>query len=313
PSLTQKITWSEQKRTILLTGVRGEAALMHRDPKKPILEVVPHGKAVLGYELHQSLGLKPGSAFRLMGKRFIVDKCHEARGTVDDITIWINLDEAQAMLNKPGQINSILALECNCFSIDRLGDVRREVAAILPHTKVIEQGSKALARAEARQAAKKAAQQQLEQARATAAKELAAARQARQELRQKREAFAALLAPLVIVLCAVWVAALTFANVRERVNEIGILRALGVRASTVLSVFLLKASAMGLAGAFVGCAVASEVLRQKLFSGYSAVVVLSPVEWLGAICLAPLLACLAAWPPAVLAAQQDPASVLREE
>ena len=53
PSLQQKLVWPEQQRTILLVGVRGEV-LLHSAKQKPILDVVPAGTMVVGYELHQS-------------------------------------------------------------------------------------------------------------------------------------------------------------------------------------------------------------------------------------------------------------------
>ena len=36
PSLQQKINWVEQGRTIILTGIRGEVPIAHKNPKKPI-------------------------------------------------------------------------------------------------------------------------------------------------------------------------------------------------------------------------------------------------------------------------------------
>ena len=70
----------------------------------------------------------------------------------------MNLAECQELLDQKGRINAILALECNCASIDRLGsEIRAEISKILPGTKIIEKGSRALARAEARVKAKSTA------------------------------------------------------------------------------------------------------------------------------------------------------------
>ena len=71
------------------------------------------------------------------------------RGNQDDITLWINLREAQQILGKEGRINAIQALECNCAA-DRLGQIRDDIGRVLPDTQVIEFSSQALARAEAR-------------------------------------------------------------------------------------------------------------------------------------------------------------------
>lgn len=117
PSLTQKITWPEQKRTIVLVGTRGEVPIGERAMKAPLIDPVPPGEAVLGFELQQSLGLQAGDQIRLMGHEFKVAQVHSQRGSADDITIWLNLAEAQELMGKPGLINAILALECNCASV----------------------------------------------------------------------------------------------------------------------------------------------------------------------------------------------------
>src|SRR5262249_53712222 len=100
PSLQQRVLWKERQRTILLVGVRGEAPILHQDPKKPILAAVPPGTMVVGHELHTSLGLRKGEKVKLLGKEFTVHKLQPPRGTRDDITVWINLAEAQQLLGK---------------------------------------------------------------------------------------------------------------------------------------------------------------------------------------------------------------------
>mgnify|MGYP004057233043 CR=1 FL=1 len=158
PSLTRKLKWPEKERTVILIGIRSEVPIAHRDPKKPLIDPVKKGHIVLGHELHKPLGLSEGNTTTFMGREFIVGKCHAERGTKDDITVWMHLDECQELLDEKGRINAIKALECNCATLDRLGEIRREIAGILPGTKVIETESKALARAEARNKAKKLAQ-----------------------------------------------------------------------------------------------------------------------------------------------------------
>ena len=132
-------------------------------------------------------------------------------------------------------------------------------------------------------------------------------------------AFAAWLIPLVIVAAGVWVGLLALGNVRARSTEIGILRALGVRSRQVLSVFLGKAALLGVVGAVLGYACG--FISGAAWSQWEGVPVsvenlgslFDPVLLVGVLVLAPLLSCLASWIPALLAARQDPAVVLREE
>jgi putative ABC transport system permease protein len=135
-------------------------------------------------------------------------------------------------------------------------------------------------------------------------------------MRAEKEAFAAWLIPLVMLGAAVWTGVLALTNVRERSAEIGILRALGVRSRQIMFVFLARALLVGLGGALLGYTVGFSV--GVLASGFAvttdAVGMLFEPVLLGLVAgAAPLLAALASWPPALAAARQDPAVVLREE
>jgi putative ABC transport system permease protein len=304
PSLQQKVKWPERERTLLLMGVRGEVYIQS-SRQKPLLEPVAPGTMVLGHELGRNLSLKPGDKTRFMGREFTVAKINPERGNKDDITVWISLAEAQELLGKPGLINGILALDCTCDTLNRLGHIRPEIAQILPDTQVIEYASQALTRAEARQRAAAEAQASIQRE-----------KEGRSKLRAEREALAAVLVPVVMVGSGVWIGLLALANVRDRRGEIGILRALGLRSHQILLIFLGKAAATGLAGAVAGY-VAGRVIGVLWREGPGApgihLAFIDP--WLLSLVLvaAPLLAALASWLPAISAAQQDPAVVLREE
>ncbi|HXK58816.1 MAG TPA: FtsX-like permease family protein [Acidobacteriota bacterium] len=298
PILQEKVEWPERKRTIILIGTRGEVPSLFRDPKEPILVAVPKGHAVIGYELAQSCGLKPGDRIKLFGRTFTISSCNEERGTKDDITIWIDLAQAQEILRKPGRINAIMALKCLCPG-NELALVRRDVAAVLPGVQVIEQGTKVLTRAEARERAAREAEEAL-----------AAEIRNRQQLREEHERFSAILVPLVLLISALWVGLVFYTNVRERLSEIGILRALGARSRTILSLFLGKAVLMGLTGAVAGYFLGTII---GISRGEPTLVIwdLQLIGWVSATAL--ILSLVASWVPAYYAAQQDPADILREE
>ncbi len=299
PSLQEKVLWPEQKRTIILIGTRGEVPSLFRDAQEPILVAVPKGNAVVGHELAGSLGLKAGDRITLFGRTFTVSRCNEERGSKDDISIWIDLAQAQEMLGKPGRINAILALKCICEG-NELALVRRDVASVLPGVQVIEQGSKVLTRAEARE---RAAQE--------AKDALAAEVRNRRQLRDEQERFSSILVPLVLLVSALWVGVAFYTNVRERRSEIGILRALGARARTILRLFLGKALLMGLAGGLAGYFLGT--LAGMSRQGETGISFLDLKLLLIALSTAIMLALAASWAPAFYAAQQDPAEVLREE
>ena len=304
PSLQQKVKWPEHERTVLLMGVRGEVYIQSQQ-QKPLIEPVAPGTMILGHELGRNLAFKAGDKTRFMGHEFSIAKVNPERGNKDDITIWINLPEAQELLGKPGLINGILALDCTCDTVDRLGRIRPEIARILPDTQVIEYASQALTRAEARQ-----------RAAAEAQASLLREKEGRDKLRAEREAFAAVLVPLVVLGSSLWIGLLALANVRDRRNEIGLLRALGLRAHQILTMILGKAIVIGVAGACVGYLVGRVIgacWREASGTAPIEVGFIDPRLLVLVLVATPTLAALASWLPAISAAQQDPAEVLREE
>lgn len=302
PALQQKIDWPEQEMSVLLIGTRGELPMASQETKKPLLDAVPRGKIVLGYQLHRTIkrarneDLKKGDAIVLLGRKFAVHRLNPKRGDQDDVTVWINLEEAQELLQKPKQINSILALNCNCEDLDRLGSIRKEIEDILPDTQVEEFETKATARAEARN--KVAAE-----AKATLARE----KKNQDDIRQEIEALTSSLVPLVAVLCGIWLGILAWNNVRERRTEIGLLRALGLGSGRLLVLFLSRAIIIGFGGAAFGFLASLAILATGDASGFD------PVVLTAVFVGAPLVAALASWLPAFAATQQDPAVILQEE
>jgi putative ABC transport system permease protein len=299
PTLQQKITWPEKQRTIILTGTRGEVPFLHKAPKEPMMDAVSRGSLIMGFELHKSLGLKVGDKTEVMNRSFTILKCNESRGNIDDITIWVNLEESQEMLNKEGQINAILALKCHC-NANELAEVRKEVNAILPGTQVYEKGSKILVRAEARDRAAKEAEEAIN-----------AEITHRENLRSENENFTSILLPLVLLSSVIWIVFLFIGNVRERKSEIGILRAIGVKESSIMQLFFQKAFIMGIVGAFLGylIGIGAGVVWSGIFSNSF----FSFNLLLAVLVVAPLLSLAAAYIPATIAARQDPAEVLKEE
>ena len=304
PTLEQTTDWPERNVKVTLVGTHGELPAMERDPKKPILRPVERGQIVVGHGLGDMLKLKAGDRVKFKGADLTVARVFPRRGTREDFTAWVDLALAQKLLDKEGLINAIWALECHCAWAD-LEKVRAEITKILPETQIAELASKAQARAKARNTAQK-----------TMENELARETERRNRFAAQRRDLVALLAPLVILGCAVWVALLAFSNARQRRHEIGILRAIGLRSRHILTVFLIRAVLIGLLGAVLGYAGGFGVGAR---AGGAAVDAASTGRlfhaWVLAavIAAAPLLAALASWAPAIFAAQQDPAVILSRE
>ena len=306
PILQEKIIWPEYNRTIILVGTRGEVPDLNLSPKKPMAQPVPEGTIILGYELHTTLNIKVNDRIKLMGKTFTVKDCYKERGSKDDITAWISLKDAQDLLKKENLINAILALKCLCTG-DVLPTIRKEVEKILPGTQVIERGSRAIARAEARI-------QVQNEAKRTIQKE----KEGRQIIGNERKRMVSVLIPVILFACALWVAFMGYINVRSRREEIGILRSVGVSSKTIFMLFTWKHIFIGIIGSLTGLILAGiltfsftssmSLIRPELFAS-TMTMKLALISVIGAT----LLTIAAGWIPSMIASGQDPAEVLREE
>ena len=300
PSLIRKVQWTEQQRDVILIGVSAVVPWTHRkNPKVPLEAAVPEGKIIVGSALASQIGLKAGQEIQFLGEKFTVEKIHTPRGSSDDITIWIDLTKAQEILKLPNQINMIQALECNCATVDRLGSIRKEIASVLGgEVQVIERASIALARAEARKKVK--------------AQSVASLKQM-----QKHATMQTL---LLAVAASVITCLLMFINVRERREEIGILRAIGTSTRKIMLLFVGKAFLLGLIGASIGSAIGftfglryAASMAAEANIDIASAKLFSPELFAVTLLFTVLLTVLASWVPAVKAASQDPAMILGKE
>lgn len=287
PQLSRRIHWKEQKRSILLIGIEGQVPIAHRSKKKPIMSPLAPGSINLGHDLHNSLGIKKGDTITLNEKNYLVAQTHPPRNFLDDGSAWIHLDEAQEIFGLKDQINAILALGCNCASIDRLGEIRSEISTILPDVQIIELGSSAMVRAEARNKVGD---------RARDAKK--AILENRNAARNERARFSSVLSPLIAAGAFLALAYLAFANVRERLPEIGTLRAIGVSHLKIATLLLGRAALIGLLGTTLAFVIS--IATSFPFPG---------TTWL----LTPLACAATAWLSTIYALTKDPVTILRHD
>ncbi len=258
------------------------------------------GTVLLGHEL--GVGRKPGEKITVADREFQIERILPEQGSKEDISIVMHLDDAQAVLERPGRVNQIMALGCNCAGSD-LPNIRRQLATILPDTRITEFRSIALARAEQRELVAEKHRQIL-----------AETAHSREQVQGTLETLAAVTTPVVVLASAIWVGLLALANVRERRTEIGLLRALGKGSSTIASLLLGKAALVGLSGAAVGVLLGIgaawllgvEAARRGGRAFRRAVDRDGLRGW-----WLPLLSAVASYLPTVVALVQDPAIVRR--
>ncbi|MEI7905174.1 MAG: FtsX-like permease family protein [Candidatus Firestonebacteria bacterium] len=298
PVLQKRIKWEEKERSIILAGVRGESLL---SAKESMFDPLGPGELAAGYEIHRSLGLKEKDTLFLLGREFKVTRLESEKGTKEDITVWINLGVAQQLLKKEGKINGIMALECFC-PMSIIETIRKDIAGLLPDVQVIEFSSEVVTRAEARARAERAAVDSLEAEKAH-----------RQAMRAEKEDFASIYVPLIILASALWTGILMLSNVRERRQEIGVLRALGAGSFSIAGMFLLKACFIGLAGSLFGYL--AGIAAGRIIAGAAGpfITYFDTGLFISVLVGTPLVAGAAALAPALLASAEDPAEILGQE
>ena len=283
-TLMKRVDW--HGRQVFLKGVAKEqgkkSPMGFSRVAGPKHKMIPAGKAYVGFELWSNENIETGDTIEVLGKELEVIHCLFESGSKDDITLYADLSEVQDMLNLPGRINNIQALGCLCPG-GTLEEIRAEMAKVLPEAKV---------------------------------SELTVIAQARSKTREMVSKHGELILLVVLVVCAAWVAVLSFLNVREREHEIGVLRALGHSSSRIAALFLGRAVIIGVVGALLGFAVGTVLSLQAgpdLFKITHAKIV--PLYDLLAWSLlgSPLVAAAASFLPAMVAVTQDPAVTLVKE
>ncbi len=319
-TLQAKITWGDRK--VLLAGYLPETPQPHLLEKSSMGYNVPRGKVLLGHELGR--GKKRGEPIEVLGRRFLIADVWPERGSKDDITVAMHLEDTQELLKKPKRINQIMALECRCPGTD-LATIRQQLREVLPDTQITEFQSIAVARAEQRalvEARQKAIlaemeknlelrEQLLVEWRETAAQMEAS----RAKIERLIQTLAERVTPLVVAVSAIWLGLLSLSNVRQRRTEIGLLRALGKGPALIAWLFLGKAVVLGFLGGVFGLSAGIWLARWLGISALDVPVDLFALRYetfFGAVLGAPLISAVAGYLPMLVALRQDPASVLRE-
>lgn len=286
-TLQKKVLW--RGMNVILTGILPEVLPLDKRQQKPMTFSVKQGEVYVGFEPARSLGIKQRDEIDIFGKTFTVAKCLSVSGSSDDIRIYGHLHDIQSILNLEGRINEIKALECLCLiesskvPIDPLVLAKTQLEQVLPEAKVIL---------------------------------LQGIAEIRQKQRAAMEGYLAFLMPVIVVVCGAWIGALAMTNVRDRQQEIGIMRALGYGWRQITLLFLGKSVIIGLLGAVLGHLIGTalalsfgpgifEVTAKAIRPEYALLV--------SSLVAAPAFACVSSFIPTAYAVSRDPAVTLREE
>jgi len=266
---------------VVLTGVLAEVPRTGTEKTPmPTAYTVPQGQVFLGAAAARAMGKAAGDKITLLGRPFDVGRVLDEIGVMpEDIRVYAHLHDVQELLGRPGRINAIDALACQCPAAaeDIVGLVKSSIQDVLPNVSVQPYQSILLARHE-------------------------------QRVLMHRLELAALAIVILGSASALW--GLTYQNVANRRHEIGVLRALGVADRKIYGVFLGKILAYGVTGAALGCWLG------RVTSGWLSVTaspVVAPMNVLACVVIVTPLACIVfGLPPIVSRLMQEPGDILGE-
>ncbi|UCE04663.1 MAG: FtsX-like permease family protein [bacterium] len=283
-TLQKKLSWKGSE--IILTGIAPEVCPPGKG-KSPMAFSIEQGTVYVGFEPARRLGLKNGDLIDIFGQPFTIARCLSESGSNDDIRIYAHLHDVQKLLDMKNKINEIKALQCLCV-VDNINTasievLRDQLSSVLPDAKVILMQSIA---------------------------------SAREKQRLMVEKYLGFIMPFVILVSMAWIGALALMNVRERRQEIGILRALGYGSVKIALLFLGKAVAIGLIGAAIGFGIGTALALEFGADIFKVTAnMLKPafklLYW--SLVVSPVFCALSVFIPAMIAVTQDPAVTLREE
>jgi len=283
-TLHQKIKW--HGKTIVLTGIMPEVLPPDKSFQKPMTFTVESGTAYVGGELASSLHINENDQIEIAGRKLRVIKTLSYKGSIDDIRIYCHLGDAQKILNLPGKINEIKALECMCHmatDTDPLTAAQKQLKDLLPEGKVLLLDGIAQIRIKQRTSIKKHMN---------------------------------FIMSGMFFGCGIMIGILAMINVRDRKAEIGLLRVLGYQCTSISVLFLGKALITGIIGAIAGYFIGTQLALMfgaDIFP-VTAKAISADSSLLNEVLLwAPTFVVVASLLPIIKAVLSDPAISLREE
>ncbi|RJQ65972.1 MAG: ABC transporter permease [Desulfobacteraceae bacterium] len=233
---------------------------------------------ILGAEVARVLGLNAGDNVDINGRSLAVTGLLAPTGSQDDQLIFAHLQTAQAVLDKPEHVSMVeVAALCHDCPVD---EMVAQIAEKLPTAKVM------------------AIQQVVK---------------GRMETLSHFKQFSFALSVVVVAVGGLVVLVTLMGSVRERTEEIGILRAVGFRKSHVMRIIFMEAGVISFLAGILGYLIGVGGIRLglTLFGQATTPIHVDPVLAAGAVLMAMSVGLLSSTYPAVMATRMDPNQALK--
>ncbi len=299
PRLGGLIHWPERGTKIALVGLGHEHVFDDTLDSTPFVKPLPAGFARVGHQLAHDLELSAGQTIEIRGRRLTVAECFEERGSLDDMSVWAPLEQAQRILGADGRISDVLALTAPVDSGDRVTAFERSLEGVIGSVRILPLNLTVRTR-----------KRMLDAAGGVSTDLIAMERAHHETLNADRARSLGMLLAVAAACCAVWVATVSFVNTYRRRREIGVLRTVGWPLSRIIVLFVWKGLVIGIPGAFVGVGTGLASTYAWTTRGAIAACDCAPLTLVaGTALLVGLAACVL---PAAMAAARNPASLVVE-
>jgi putative ABC transport system permease protein len=274
-----------------LAGLEGEGLALSCDPassanrshghederlKRKVVSTLAATDCLVGAEAAARLSLAEGASARLLDATFRVAKVLPATGTVDDDRVFVHLHALQGLVGAKDRVSAIEIMGCcNAISDGLLAKLRN----ILPDTRI------------------------------TTISQIVSTQVETNRL-MKRVSVAFLF--IVLFVGAVSMANFLWANVNERRRELGVLRMIGAKRSSLYALVLSKGAFFGVLGGVLGFVLGTAAA--VVLGPYVAGLAVRPAAGLlpEALAVAVGVALLGSWLPARAASRVEPFAAMQE-
>ncbi len=245
------------------------------------LDEIPHlstQQVLIGANVAESFHMSTDSLIDLEGKTYQVVGILVETGMAEDNQILMNLDEAQALLNKPGEL-TVIEIAADFNRLNEYTLINRLNVA-LPHATVTSVRQAVLGR---------------------------------NELLNTLTRFGLFTSAIIIATAIIIIILTMFASVRERTREVGIFRAIGFRSKDIFKVIAFESLVVSLIGGAIGyhLGLAATNVAAPLLTGNAVSASWHAVTFLLVTVLTAGIGILAGSLPAIKAAKLNPAEALR--
>ena len=237
------------------------------------------GEALIGKDAALKLHLAPGDSIAIGRGNLRVSGVLDNTGSQDDGLIFTDIAWVQKQFNK-GNAVSMIELSALCSGCP-IEDITNQVNAVLPG------------------------------ARAVAVKETVELKMQAMHYFHK---FSIGISALLLIVAGMIIFFAMTASVKERVQEIGLFRAIGFRTGHIIQVLLTEAFIVSLLAGIIGYAigiVSPRFVAPYLMSAYNLTFAFDPLLAAGSIVASVVVGLLASIYPAVRAGQLDPVEALK--